>query len=239
MLGSSGPKIERLVPECHHLNFRGRNTLKAQQVSHPRFCAAFKKWFYVRNADIELRFTIRSVPAFTRSPCLPISVKMNEPNSATGLVVPQPPLSKLTACITCENAISVLAQTCPKCGAPNTWQHPGIKHFLSIKDATGISRKFTFVRDRISVTGHTAPKLTFIGYGAVICALLSAIVIGLAFAWWAGLICAFVLPGVAASSNTRFEWFKADFNSGIWVSSNEKFWKPVREKLQLKAPTKV
>ena len=69
------------------------------------------------------------------------------------------PAASLIKCETCGKEISVLADRCPGCGAPNTWIHPSITYFLSIKDQTGVSEKFTFWSNKTELWGNTEKRL--------------------------------------------------------------------------------
>lgn len=138
----------------------------------------------------------------------------------------------LILCNACRHSISVLAAVCTNCGAPNTWRHPGIVQFLQVKDATGVSRAFTFSWDKFTIKGRTKPKRTIFGY-FVLFALLPVIFVLWAFlAWWLAFIVSTVLYAYALGANMRTEYFVVNLFSGEWTSSNEKFWKPVRDKLE-------
>lgn len=52
-----------------------------------------------------------------------------------------------------------MADKCPGCGAPNSWIHPRIKHFLSVKDQTSMSKPFTFQWNKTEMCGSTEVKL--------------------------------------------------------------------------------
>jgi hypothetical protein len=139
---------------------------------------------------------------------------------------------QLRECASCQRPISVLAVSCPGCGAPNTWHHPGVEHFLSIKDRSGVKRPFKFTYDRLTLQG-TAESISWIG--ALLLCIVSAIVF---FMWAAGASGWTVLIGwlfgvaVVAGAGIRTAWFKVDFSTGVWESSNEAFWKPIREELR-------
>lgn len=141
-------------------------------------------------------------------------------------------MNELIECKTCGKAIASLAEACPSCGAPNDWLHPDIAHFLSIKDATGISRPFNYTTTKTTVSGQTAAKPPV--WAWVIAAMISGIA---AFLFMlSGFLWAFIVGVFAAvvlNSTRRFDHFHADVANRSWTSSNDRFWKPVRVVLKL------
>lgn len=141
-------------------------------------------------------------------------------------------MNGLLACRVCGKAIAHLAQTCPSCGAPNNWMHPDVAHFLSVKDATGISGKFNFTNTKTTVTGQSAAfaPLWAWGIALIFCVIGSFFMLFLGFL---ALVPAVFISFLILILTTRTDNFHADVVNRQWTSSNERFWKPVRTALKL------
>ncbi len=140
---------------------------------------------------------------------------------------------KLIQCKACDRPISPLAEACPQCGAPNSWRHPLIDAFYVAKDAIGTSRPFTFRSNKTKIWGETKAQAPL---RAKLFAALVLVVVGLpAIAIW-GIVGAFVAGAMSVVPIIvmgRSEKFSADLDARTWTSSNDVFWRPVKEKLQL------
>lgn len=135
----------------------------------------------------------------------------------------------LINCDACSKEISVLAAQCPGCGAPNSWIHPNIKHFISVKDQTGMSKPFTFQWNKTEVWGGTETKLPWWLWLVIFfCA-----VPGFAFGLIPGLIIAPVTYFILLQMYGKKHEFKANLQEGTWVSSDDEFWQPVKSILKI------
>jgi hypothetical protein len=132
-------------------------------------------------------------------------------------------------CETCAKTISVLADKCPTCGAPNDWIHPDIKSLISRKNTIGVSKPFTLQWNKTEVWGETKLKVPW--WAWLIFALTApfsafgSIVVGLLIS----ALCAAVLLPLVGKKQT----FKANLQTGAWESSDDKFWQSVRSALRI------
>lgn len=133
----------------------------------------------------------------------------------------------LVKCSACSKDISALATACPGCGAPNMWVHPSITQFLSVKDQTGVAKKFKFWSNKIEIWGETEPSLS---WWKVL--LFFLLVPGL-FAGLLGIIFVTVVYVMVLYVYGKKKQFKANLHTGTWQSNDEKFWQPVRAILKI------
>lgn len=141
-------------------------------------------------------------------------------------------MSELIKCNTCGQAIASLAQSCPSCGAPNDWLHPDVVHFLSVKDATGISKKFFYTHTKTTIAGQTeasSPVWAWV-IAAVICAIGGVLTLMLGIV---AMLPVFLISFFVLLLTKRADHFHADVGNRTWSSSNEPLWKPVRVTLKL------
>jgi hypothetical protein len=154
--------------------------------------------------------------------------------------------NKMIDCSACGKQISVEAATCPSCGAPNKWVHPSIERFLRQKDTTGTSKPFTFASDRLRVYGETKKAMPwFISIPAflILLALIgvdsflryyqewaSGIAPG---GYWTRLLVIGVITLVGQQVLSYFfakqKTFRMDFETDVWTSNDDEFWKPVKD----------
>jgi hypothetical protein len=149
----------------------------------------------------------------------------------------------LIKCEACNKDISTLADKCPGCGAPNNWIHPNIKHFLSMKDQTGMSKRFIFHRNKTEIWGETAVQgLPWYVWIAVIFSFLillwlggmfSGIIFGAMFESLVILIGGGYVVFKVARKFTLTKNFKANLQLGTWWSDDDDFWLPVRSILKV------
>lgn len=139
------------------------------------------------------------------------------------------PCQSLIACTSCGKDIAALAVTCPGCGAPNGWRHPGIDAFYAGKDRTGVSKPFTFQSDKTKVWGQTAKRLTKTGYAVLGGYGIIGGPLVLLFTGFWGAFIFFLIGGALSMSMQKQDTFTADLQSKSWISSNDIFWQPVRK----------
>lgn len=141
-------------------------------------------------------------------------------------------MNDLIECKACKKPLACLAVACPSCGAPNDWVHPDLARFRTGKDATGISKPFTFTTTKTTIAGQTKAKAPlwawFIAVAMWMASAFAFVTAGFFWmmAWSAG--AAFVLL-----ASRRADHFVADVVAKTWSSSNEKLWWPVRLALGL------
>lgn len=139
------------------------------------------------------------------------------------------PIEKLINCESCNHPHSILADKCPQCGAPNNWIHPAIKHFLSIKDQIGTTKEFKFQWNKVEIWGYTETKLPWYIKIFIFFGFISGVLFGII----PGFIIA-ILMYLSLSKTFGGKYnFKANLLDKKWESSNEKFWKPVRDVLKV------
>ena len=136
----------------------------------------------------------------------------------------------LIPCKTCKHEIGTQADTCPQCGSPNTWTHPRIQAMYETK-TFNTTRSFRFWHKGAEVWGESMCHSPLAYIGAVIIvavAMLSAL-------FWL-----FVGPGIGGvvlvlfwRSTAKKDTFRTNLVTKTWESSNDKFWKPVAEFLEL------
>lgn len=144
---------------------------------------------------------------------------MNEVKQTVGLI----------NCDACGKEISAMAAQCPGCGAPNNWIHPNIKHFISVKDQTGMSKPFTFQWNKTEIWRGTEAKLPWWLWLVIIfCAAP-----GFAFGIIPGLIIAPVAYFILIQFYGKKHEFKANLQEGTWVSSDDQLWQPVKSILKI------
>jgi len=142
------------------------------------------------------------------------------------------PQLQLIKCATCHESIAALAVSCPKCGAPNTWQHPGVEHFLQVKDRLATPMRFNYTTDKTTIAGQTEPKTTAAGWFFGVLFFVG----GTGLSMFLGMVPAVVggfLGALALIKMRTYEWFRADMAKREWSSSDERIWQPVRRTLQL------
>ncbi len=140
---------------------------------------------------------------------------------------------ELIECAACSRAISPLAEACPGCGAPNSWQHPLITAFFTAKDKIGTSRPFTFRARKAKIWGETKSRAPL--WAKIIMVLLGIIGTVVGFTFWGviGVLVAGVIAAIPVIAAARSERFSADLEARTWTSTNDDFWRPVKSKLLL------
>lgn len=147
----------------------------------------------------------------------------------------------LTPCSACKKSISVQAETCPSCGAPNDWLHPAIQRLVEQKDQLG--KAFNFRYKRHEVWGGTERKVPIVIN--VICWTLFIGIFSVAYLFGAvglafgpiGLITTVILF-VGYSCVVPFVFgkkqsFEANLLTKQWQSSDDDFWREVKTTLKL------
>lgn len=142
--------------------------------------------------------------------------------------------ASLIECMTCHTPIAALAEECPKCAAPNAWQHPHIEAFITQRATIPTTRKFNYWNNKTSIWGETKARAPWwakavaimIGLPGFAYSMLSGQVI------WLPALLGFGLA-IFLHFTAKKEWFKADLKAKTWASNNEKFWRPVRELLKM------
>ncbi|HQP88857.1 MAG TPA: hypothetical protein PLL76_21590 [Thermoanaerobaculia bacterium] len=144
------------------------------------------------------------------------------------------PLSKLISCSACSHSIAFNAETCPSCGAQNTFVHPGVQAFLSAADR--LPMRFQYRYTGLRIVGETAdPQSKILAVGGVVTAMMAlsiaaVFVLGASTTFLFGSVVAMaLLVAVAPFVKSRGKRFTADFSSGelAWWSDDDKFWLPV------------
>ena len=137
-------------------------------------------------------------------------------------------LPKLICCPSCSKDISVLADKCPACGAPNSWIHPTISEFLSISNSIATKGRFTFEWNKTEIHGEASRRLAWWQWG------LFLFLIFLTVAYLPTFYTAVIWGGAGIWLAIRKKHrFKANVLNSTWESTDEKFWKPVRAALKL------
>lgn len=137
----------------------------------------------------------------------------------------------LVPCKSCGAQLSVLAQACPKCGAPNNWQHPVIERFHADRASIRARRAFTFHASKTKVWGATASFVPIWANALAMLISVTGVFAGLLLGGWFSIGVAVGLVILVMSTTSRRETFEADLQAGSWASSNDRFWQPVRSRL--------
>lgn len=136
----------------------------------------------------------------------------------------------LISCNTCGKQLAATADTCPSCGAKNTFVHPKIQDFLNKSDSLNIE-KFDCQHNSHVLQGKRDKQmigLNIMGIGVIglgigffTFSLLSAL----------GLIA--MLVGLAIQLFSKSPEFVVDFSTDPprWETNDEDFWKPVKTAL--------
>jgi curved DNA-binding protein CbpA len=158
---------------------------------------------------------------------------------------------KLTNCEACEREISILATTCPGCGSPNNWIHPNISHFIAIKNQIKTSKEFNVQWNHVAIWGETkATRTWWLWILILFLMLVTFILFYLLFLYSSAFIDSpefgllstlsivlFALWVIFDNPNSdrcyKKKEFIADFHTGSWWSSDDKFWLPVRKVLRI------
>jgi hypothetical protein len=139
---------------------------------------------------------------------------------------------KLIECLSCKKEISILASTCPGCGAPNDWIHPKIKELVDSDDGI-LPLKWTYTYSGTKVSGQTEKKTpvwvwVFHIFMISFLALFCYGIFGMSMIWlWMYVVFSWIINAMFGVKKE----FKANLQTGTWVSTDDKFWKPVREML--------
>ncbi|MBV5346826.1 zinc ribbon domain-containing protein [bacterium] len=150
----------------------------------------------------------------------------------------------LIVCNSCKNNISISAQTCPSCGAVNTYVFPKIQQFKSIstEELVAMFPKHigaNWISERLLVTGtqetnSLSPLLILLGgmafVSTIIISLLNVLGFNLVDLGAKILIFSIIsIPlGYLLSSEKKFT---ADFSEGYlkWNSNDDDYWKAVEK----------
>lgn len=144
----------------------------------------------------------------------------------------------LSPCRSCNHKISIEAASCPSCGAPNKWIHPRIEHFLTIKDSTGVTEPFTFVYEKLKISGKTEKtiprRILWLSIILFLCVLIPVGLlgtvglalgpIGILPVFIVAIVLRFALQAIFAKNKT----FTMDFQNHTWTSNDDDFWNPVK-----------
>jgi hypothetical protein len=142
-------------------------------------------------------------------------------------------MAGLIDCLTCEKQMAALADKCPHCGAPNGWVHERIQRFIAAGDSIATTKRFNYTHTKTELTGFTGREdPLWVRLTCTAICLFGAVVS--IFFGWMPVVLAIVLSCVLFWANQRpAATFHADFERGTWTSTDEAFWKPVRELLGL------
>lgn len=147
-------------------------------------------------------------------------------------------MNQLITCAACGNSIAPLAASCPKCGAPNDWQHPDIKAFLDGAPRLAVSRPCYFWNSKNEVWGET--RVRYAWWAWLISALVLIIAVGYAtifsgsvLSFFGSLLAASVVAAVVMKGAAIKDTFRADLVRRTWSSTNDVFWQPVKASLKV------
>lgn len=162
----------------------------------------------------------------------------------------------LIKCNACEKDISKLADKCLNCGSPNHWIHPKINLLLTKKDEVIPEVKVDFTHSKYEISGvsYQKPKWITVISDTINIMLFVIFPIGTFIYYYMNgsgvgfsMLGAFMLLGTAAGALffplvifsicllifaaifAKKRSFQANLESGEWTSSDEKFWKPVKD----------
>lgn len=152
-------------------------------------------------------------------------------------------MNRLIECAACSNEIAILSVACPKCGNPNNWIDPRIASALKVsKDAFSPSpaSEVRFKNTALTIQGKTETfsskkwflwlfLINIVPY-LVYYYLALYLFIPITFALLAFTFVTTIISGYFSMTKYSFE---ASIDPPSWRSSNDEYWKPVREKLEL------
>ena len=138
----------------------------------------------------------------------------------------------LIDCKTCGGKLAALAEACPGCGAPNDWMHEDIQRFVEASSAVATSRPFSYSQSKTTLSGQTELRTPIWAWMLAAFVCLASTLAFFFFPLWAVLIGG-AACGVILKGTQRADYFQADLQARTWVSSNERFWQPVRQMLRL------
>jgi hypothetical protein len=141
-------------------------------------------------------------------------------------------MSGLISCKTCSGQLAALADACPACGAPNDWVHEDIRRFISEGPKIATTKSFNYSNTKTTLTGQTASRSPVWAWALGAVVFLAAMVGFFMWGIWATLLLG-ALAGLVIKLPARPDYFQADLQARTWTSSNERFWRPVRQLLKL------
>ena len=154
----------------------------------------------------------------------------------------QTPTQALIGCKACSKNISVLADKCPACGAPNDWVHPDVTKFIN-NDNIDTSERFTYRWNKAEVWGQTGTKVpTRVMVIGVLIFLAIYFPLGFfgSFGFLFGPINIFIVIGfgfvfglILTAMYGERKTFHANLLDRTWTSSADQFWYPIKAFLDL------
>jgi hypothetical protein len=203
---------------------------------------------FIVKKGIDLQTATKYEAALGRCGCI-CSVEPEVLPSET-LTLDIPPLganSDLTDCKACATRISILADKCPSCGAPNDWIHPDIKRLLEVRSEIGTAEKFKLEWNNIEAWGKTRKKTSrLVSFLALLIFLGIYLPLGFLGTIGKGLgpINIFLVIGLALLMVVLLDplfgknkVFHANLQARSWTSSDDSFWQPVRSVLGFESIT--
>jgi hypothetical protein len=142
----------------------------------------------------------------------------------------------LNDCPACGKSIAQTADTCPGCGAKNTFIHPNIEKLIAVAN-TVTTRAWKYEYKRLQMTGVTvntkADSLTKVQNGMFVAGFLMWLFLRSPFSLL-GILIGFMGFGVLAyvkGLERQDKQFVVDYSSGkpVWQSNDDAFWGKVKE----------
>jgi RNA polymerase subunit RPABC4/transcription elongation factor Spt4 len=134
----------------------------------------------------------------------------------------------LIKCETCKKDISSLADKCLHCGAPVNWVHPKIKQLLIAINQLTLPEKAQYWSNKTDIWGETQENELSIGSWISLAILVL-------FVLATGGLSGFLVAPIAyyyyvlKPKRKIKKSFRANLLMGTWESSDDAFWKPVRD----------
>lgn len=138
----------------------------------------------------------------------------------------------LIECKTCGHQISDRAEACPSCGEPREWVHPEVASFVARAPEITTALPFTVQANKTEVFGATEARTPAWAWVVAIAVFLASFPAQQAWGTIAAAACGFCAVLLVIKTKTS-ESFHADLASRTWSSTDDYFWKPVRDALQL------
>ena len=141
----------------------------------------------------------------------------------------------LITCAACNRSLSKLADACPSCGHPNSWRHPLVESFVRASPTMQVAVPFTYTYTKTTISGTTAATAPLSAKFMAACLIVGPSLAALMGSpWWYGAI-----GGLAAAvlliTSARADTFYADVENGVWQSTDDYLFIPVRAALQMEA----
>lgn len=139
--------------------------------------------------------------------------------------------NNLISCSACDNKIATSAESCPSCGAINSWTHPTIKIFAS-QDPEAIPpiapAEFQYHYQGSKIQG-TTNGMPWWGYVLVVLTALPGFLFTIVGFWITCIATYFFFKSIVFKNKE----FYADLSVGrsSWTSNDEKFWADVKKSL--------